>query len=244
MKTTPEEFPARYRENPEHQALASVFDAISRSPRDGWGIFYLGARERGREALIFLSLEGTGRYGIHVRGGRYTLDPESLQWHAHGPEGPVVVPDPLQQASDAAMSLRDEIYRQLQFLVFMIPVVVFPDMESDPVIAGRAQRTNAYVVFGLEHLVAELDVVAERVRVNRPPPAQHVLNEAQALIRVMGEAESARPAQPQPQPKLEPDGSTPSVIEQMELPAAGVTIHHVDQLIIQQALDGEPGAQD
>ena len=165
------------------------------------------------------------------------MDPDTLQWHIHGPDGAVAVPDPLQQASDAALAMRDEIHRQIGFSVFMIPVVVFPDMESEPVIAGRAQCTNAYVVFGVENLVSDLDAIAERVRVNWPPTAQHVLNEAQALVRVINEAETAQPATP------EPDGSATSVVEQMELSAAGITIHHVDRLIIQQTADAAPSAR-
>ena len=91
-------------------------------------------------------------------------------------------------------------------------------MKPDSVINRRSERSNVRVVWGTEDLLPRLDSIAEQVEVKRPPTAQHILNEAQAFA-----THTDVPAAP--------------VFEMLDLSAASVTIHHVEQLIIQLAPD-------
>ena len=129
------------------------------------------------------------------------------------------------------MDLRHEIHRQAGFKVFIIPVVVFPDMEPDPVIEQHAARTNVKVVWGTEHLLADLEAVARRIVVDHPPRASYIVNEVRAVTvgadsNSDGAADSGQPCT---------DDAEPAV-ERLELHgAAHITIHHVERLIVQQA---------
>ena len=112
MKTTPKEFPEDYRKHSEYRAIAAVFDDLCQSRRAGSAILKIGEPNRPRDTHAIVWLEGEGRFVAIARGGHYSLDPEKTQWYLNGPDGPVEVADPLQQAADAARAVRDEIHRQ------------------------------------------------------------------------------------------------------------------------------------
>ena len=158
MITTPKEFPLERRADPKRRAEATVFDALAGSGASGHALYEWGAPGRPHRTDFALWLENTGRFAIEVKGGRYTL--ESAQWFLRTPHGLEAKSSPLRQADDAAMDLRNEIHRQTGFKVLIIPVVVFPDMTPDPVIEQHAARTNVKVVWGTEHLLADLETVA------------------------------------------------------------------------------------
>ena len=132
------------------------------------------------------------------------------------------------------MDLRNEIHRQTEFKVFIIPVVVFPDMQPDQVIEQHAARTNVKVIWGTEHLLADLEAVARRIVVDHPPRANYIVNEVSA-ITVDADANSdgaADSGQPRTAAAAGP------AVEQLEVNgAATITIHHVERLIVQQAPD-------
>ena len=178
MITTPEQFPKERRHDPKRQAEAAVFDALAGSDRSGHALYEWGAPGRPHRTDFALWMENTGRFAIEVKGGSYTLKPEADQWYLHTPDGSLEAKSsPLQQADDAAMDLRNEIYRHTSFRVFIIPVVVFPDMERDAAIEECARRTNVKVIWGTERLLADLEAVAKGVVINRPPRASHIANE-------------------------------------------------------------------
>ena len=150
----------------------------------------------------------------------------------HTPDGGLEAKSsPLQQADDAAMDLRHEIHRQTGYKVFIIPVVVFPDMQPDPVIEQHAARTNVRVIWGAEHLLADLAAVARSIVVDHPPRASHIVNEVRAIT--VGADSNSDGAADSGQPRT--DDAEPAV-ERLELHgAAHITIHHVERLIVPQA---------
>ena len=225
---TPEQFPIDRRNDPKRQAEAAVYDVLAESDRCGHAHYERGAPGRSRRTDFGLWLENVGRYAIEVKGGQYTFDPELEQWLLHTPDGLEAKSSPLQQADDSAMGLRNEIHRNTGFWVFIIPVVVFPDMGPDPVIEKYAQSTNVRVIWGAEHLLADLEAVARRIVVDHPPRASHIVNEVRAVTvgadcNSDGAAVSGQPRTNDAEPAVELHG------------AAHITIHHVERLIIQQA---------
>ena len=231
MIISPEQFPIERRTDPKRQAEAAVFDALAGSNASGHALYEWGAPDRPHRTDFALWLESVGRFGIEVKGGQYTLD--GAQWFLLTPDGLEAKSSPLQQADDAAMDLRNEIHRQTEFKVFIIPVVVFPDMAPDPVIEQHAARTNVKVIWGTEHLLADLEAVARRIVVDHPPRASYIKNEVRA-ITVDADANSDAPVD-SGQPRT--DAAAEPAVEQLELAGAHITIHHVERLIVQQAPD-------
>ena len=232
MIITPKEFPLERRTDPKRQAEAAVFDALAGSNASGHALYEWGAPDRPHRTDFALWMESVGRFAIEVKGGQYTLN--GVQWFLRAPDGLEAKSSPLQQADDAAMDLRNEIHRQTGYKVFIIPVVVFPDMEPDQVIEQHAQRTNVKVIWGTEHLLADLEAVARRIVVDHPPRANYIVNEVSA-ITVDADANSdgaADSGQPRTAAAAGP------AVEQLEVNgAATITIHHVERLIVQQAPD-------
>ena len=215
-------------------------DILSESGRAGQAIYEWGAPAIPAAPTSACWLENVGRFAIEVKGGQYTYDVATGQWYLHTPDGLEITSSPLQQADDSAMGLRNEIHRNTGFKVFIIPVVVFPDMAPDPAIEGCAQRTNVKVIWGAEHLLADLAAVARRVVVDHPPRANYIENEVWAVT--VGADGSGRDATGAEASEGEGagqfrNGAAPAAptVEQLELNGAGpITIHHVEQLIVQQ----------
>ena len=234
MLTTPNTISDAFREDPQFKAWASVFDALSQSQRAGEVVCNFARVQPSGQVAAFLWLEGHARFGLIALGGHYSVDPAARQWFCHGPGGKAAAPDPRQRAADAAMSMRRQIHEQTNFEVFVIPVVVFTDMEPDPAIVREASRTNVCAVFGADRLLSDLDAALQRIEVRRPPSAAHIRNEAQALKVAFGIDDAAQPADPNP------DTADQATVEDLSLSAHSITItiNRVDQLIVKPA----PGA--
>ena len=244
MLTTPNTIPDAFREDPQFKAWASVFDALSQCPRAGEVVCNFAGVQPSGQAAAFLWLEGLGRFGLIALGGHYSVDPAARQWSCQDPSGAAAASDPRQRAADAAMSMRRQIHERTDFEVFVIPVVVFTDMEPDSAIVREASRTNVCAVFGAHRLLSELDAALQRIEVRRPPSAEHVRNEAHALKRAFGidaaqpAADSNLDAEPPADPNT--DAADQATVEDLSLSAHSITItiNRVDQLIVRPA----PGA--
>ena len=169
---------------------------------------------------------------MEVKGGHYSLDGD--RWHLHTPDGGLEAKSSLlQQADDDAMDLCNEIHRNTGYKVFIIPVVVFPDMTPDPVIEAYAERTNVKVIWGAEHLLTDLETASRRVGIDYPPSAKHIRNEVQA-VTVGADAEAGIRSG---KSRSEADAAP---VEQMEVSGATIIIHNVERLIVQQSPDLMP----
>ena len=119
------------------------------------------------------------------------------------------------------MSPREEIVDTLRdTCCFVIAVLLFPDMVPDPAIAAAARRSRVKVLWGTDNLMNRLAAIAAR-KAYYPPNADDIRREVAAVtdgqIAYAGEA----PTQPE----------APAV-PRLEIPAAGITIGHVDTLIV------------
>ncbi len=244
MITTPEQFPQERRNDPKRRAEAIVFDTLAQSQRPGHALYEWSAPGRCHQTDFAVWLEGVGRFAIEVKGGTYTLRRDSDQWFLHTPDGGLQTrPSPLRQAADAALDLYNEIEEQTRYKLFVIPVVVFPDMAPDPVIDRYAGCTNVQVIWGTENLIADLAAIANRVGVNHPPKGSHIANEVRAVTVGSDAAHGA----PSGETRSKADTAPP--VEQLELSGVGaITIHHVEhftvqrveKVIVQQAPDTLP----
>ena len=137
------------------------------------------------------------------------------------------------------MSLREDIIDVLgDTCCFVIAVLLFPDMEPDPAIVAEAKRSNVHVLWGTDDLMNRLAAIAAR-KAYYPPNADDIRREVAAVtdgqIAYIGEVQA------------QPEGPA---VPRLEIPAAGITIGHVDTLIVHTgpgpvtdlARDQEPGS--
>ena len=125
------------------------------------------------------------------------------------------------------MSLREDIVDVLgDTCCFVIAALLFPDMEPDPAIVAEARRSNVHVLWGTDNLMNRLAAIAAR-KAYYPPNADDIRREVAAVTD--GQIAYAEEA---PEPPEAP------AVPRLEIPAAGITIGHVDTLIVHTA----PGA--
>ena len=237
MFTQPEQFPPDRRADPRRRAEARVFDAIQSSDRSGLAI-YEWQRNPGSPQLDFaIWTQGGGRFGLQIKGGQISL--ENGKWFLETPGGPEEKPSPLCVTWDAAMSLREDIIDVLgDTCCFVIAVLLLTDMEPDPAIVAEAKRSNVHVLWGTDNLMNRLAAIAAR-KAYYPPNADDIRREVAAVTDGQILYAEEVPDQCHREERLllpaQPDGPA---VPKLEVPAGGITIGHVDTLIVHTA----PGA--
>ena len=140
---------------------------------------------------------------------------------------------------DAAMSLRDDIVDILaDSCCFVITVLLFPDTEPNRAIVAGARRSNLHLPWGTDNLMDRLAAIAAR-KACYPPNAEDIDGEVAAVTDQQIRCAEGDPEQPE----------GPSV-PRLKIPAAGITIGHVDALIVhtgpgampEVVRDTEPGS--
>ena len=187
MKIIPA-FPAHRLHDPQRQAELAVYRELEASAMPGAALYEpaFGRYQRGLDFALWL--EGTGRYGIEVKGGLYSV--KGSNWWLSTPYGLVEQECPAQQVWDGAMAFRDRIARKKGKGPFIIAVLIFPDMEPDTGVRAALADSTAHVIFGVENLTGRL---AGLTQVHQPPDAADIARET-ALV--MG----AEPEAPGPYP--------------------------------------------
>ena len=249
MITHPQHFPPDRRADPRRLAEVRVFDAIQASDRPGLAI-YEWQRNPGSPQLDFaIWTQGGGRFGLQVKGGQISL--ENGKWRLETHDGPEEKPSPLCVTWDAAMSLREDIVDTLgDTCCFVIAALLFPDMEPDPAIVAEAKRSNVHVIWGTDNLMNRLAAIAAR-KAYYPPNADDIRREVAAVtdgqIAYAGEAQDQGHREEGLPVPAQPEGPA---FPRLEIPASGITIGHVDTLIVHTgpgpvtdaAGDPEPGS--
>ena len=249
MITQPEQFPPDRRADPRRRAETRVFHAIQSSDRPGLAL-YEWQRNPGSPQLDFaIWTQGGGRFGLQVKGGPYSLI--NGKWYLETPDGPEEKPSPLCVTWDAAMSLREDIIDVLgDTCCFVIAALLFSDMEPDPAIVAEARRSNVHVLWGTDNLMNRLAAIAAR-KAYYPPNADDIRREVAAVTDGQIQYAEEGPGQSHREERLFLPGLPEApAVPKLEIPAAGITIGHVDTLIVHTAPGpvtdsaGHPGFQD
>ena len=181
-----------------------IYEALAGSDRQGF-VYYEWRRGYEHIELDFaVWIVGLGRFALEVKGGHYLLI--DGEWYLKTRNGPVPIEtSPLDEAWLAALELHDDIEDRAAtpHNPYVIPVLVFADMEPDPVIERLARRKGVYLVWRTDDLVAALSAVVQGRKVSGALSADRVRREVCAvtdgLIR-LGEAREeevrARAAKP------------------------------------------------
>ena len=182
MRMYPREFPSGRRKKPKRQAERRVYEALAGSDRRGF-VYYEWRRGYGHIELDFaVWVEGLGRFALQVKGGRYLLI--DGEWHLKTREGLQPVKScPLDETKLAALDLHDDIKElaETHYNPYVIPVLVFPDMEPDEAIEQLAKRTGVYVVWGVRNLLADLEEIVRSRRVSDTLSMERIGREVYAV---------------------------------------------------------------
>ena len=182
MRMYPREFPSGRRKKPKRQAERRVYEALAGSDRQGF-CYYEWRRGYERIELDFaVWVEDLGRFALQVKGGRYLLI--DGEWYLKTRAGLQPVQScPLDETKLAALDLHDDIKElaKTTYNPYVIPVLVFPDMESDPAVESLARRKGVYIIWGTEPLMTDLAEIVRSRRVSDTLSMERIGREVYAV---------------------------------------------------------------
>ena len=161
-------FPPHRRQDPRRCAEAIVYDQLARSGLPGHALYELKALPEAPELDFFAWFEDRARFGAQVKGGTYSVN--RTVWTLQTVNRTEYVPCPLTHTWDAAIAVRDAVYRALGFKIFIIPVLLLPDTPPNQAIEKWATQRRVKVLFGADDLVDRLLELADRMDIKHPLP--------------------------------------------------------------------------
>ena len=208
------------------RAEARVFNELRNSPLPGFACYEWQRDHNSPQIDFAIWLSGVGRFGLEVKGGRYSL--KEGKWRLETGHGPRKKVCPVRKAWTATMALHDFVVEALEQEAPFIAVLVFPDMEPDQDMAANAKWNNVHVIWGVEGLVDKLQDIAAETEVCTPPGEEDIAWEVAAVTGVEGlYAPPVDRLPPRDGDSFPPGGSTGLP---MEIPAGNIIIRHADTL--------------
>ena len=182
MRMYPREFPSGRRKKPKRQAERRVYEALAGSDRQGF-VYYEWRKGYEHIELDFaVWVKDLGRFALQVKGGRYLLI--DGEWYLKTRDGVKLIGScPLDETKLAAFDLHDDIKEcaQTSYNPYVIPVLMFPDMEPDRAIKQLAKRTGVYVIWGVGNLLADLEEIVRSRRVSEALGMDRIAREVHAV---------------------------------------------------------------
>ena len=180
------EFPEHRRADPKRRAEMQVYDQLAGSGAPGAAIYEIRAQRDAPEVDFAVWVEDVARFGIQVKGGRYTVEGGKWFLYTDGERKPMQ--DPVKLTWDAAMSIRDALWARGRYKVFVVPVLVFPDVpDPDPQVREWADNCRVNVLWGNGNLVQRLTEVHDVAGIYSPPTTRHIEEEVAVLMPRLAE---------------------------------------------------------
>ena len=163
------EFPPNRKQDPKRHAEWRVYQAFEDSNRDGHALYELKVGRHAPEVDFFALIQDKAVVCMQVKGGQYrVIDGE---WYLETDYGAELTPCPMKLTWDSAMAVRDFLKERLGRKVFMVSVLLLPDMEPDPDIETIAENDKTAVMFGYHDIVERVvDLAEERDVYGTPSP--------------------------------------------------------------------------
>ena len=167
------EFPPNRRQDPKRHAEWLVYQAFEDSDRDGHALYELKVNRRAPEVDFFALIQDKVVVCMQVKGGQYrVIDGD---WHLETDDGLEYTPCPMKLTWDSAMAVRDFLKEKLGRKIFMVAVLLLPDMEPDRDIEMIAENDKTSIMFGYNDIVERVvDLAEERDVYGTPSP--HMAN--------------------------------------------------------------------
>ncbi len=182
MRMYPREFPSGRRKKPKRQAERKTYEALAGSDRRGFVYYEWRKGYEHIELDYAVWVKGLGRFALQVKGGRYLLI--DGEWYLKTRDGVKLIEScPLDETKLAALDLHDDIKElaETRYNPYVIPVLVFPDMEPDEAIKSLAKRTGVYVIWGVRNLLADLEEIVRSRRVSEALGMDRIAREVHAV---------------------------------------------------------------
>ena len=235
MLTQPD-FPSHRRRDPLRLADLQVYTEFANSDRAGRVLYEVKTARNTPELDFAVLLADVAIYGIQVKGGQHAI--QRGQWQRVTDDGPVTIPCPMKITWDAALQIREAVKRHLGRKVFVVAVLVFPDMEPDPDIEARAENDRVHVLFGTHNLVERLVDLAADEEIFNPPTAWLVDEIAETLMPFLANGDDDQPELlpdlPEPGPKPDQPGKAER-ISNVDVRGRPAEVHHTDVVNVYQA---------
>ena len=155
------DFPEHRLDDPKRQAELAVYQQLAASEAEGVALYEARPNSQCKELDFAIWLTGIARYGMQVKGGFYRTGKGA--WYLITPTSEERKGSPLKQVWDSTMGLHDHLQRRItgNRNPFIVPVLVFPDMDIDEAIEAWATQAGVRVLFGAERLVDRLVHLAD-----------------------------------------------------------------------------------
>ena len=163
------EFPPNRKRDPKRQAEWRVYQAFDESDRDGHALYELKVGRHAPEVDFFALIQDKVVVCMQVKGGQYRIIDGN--WHLETDDGLEYTPCPMKLTWDSAMAVRDFLKDKIGRKIFMVAVLLLPDMEPDPDIEMIAESDKTSVMFGYRNIVERVvDLAEERDVYGTPSP--------------------------------------------------------------------------
>lgn len=180
------DFPEHRRHDPTRRAEMQVYDQLAGSGSPGVAIYEVKVNRVAPEVDFVAWFQDVARFGIQVKGGRYAM--EGSRWFLYTNGEREAMQDPVKMTWDAAMRIRTALLTRGNYKVYMIAVLVFPDMLApDPEIDQWANNCRVNVVWGCADLVNRLMEIRDVEGIYSPPTARHIEAEVEVLMPGLAE---------------------------------------------------------
>ncbi len=179
------EFPPNRVRDPKRRAEWRVYRSLDETLREGHVAYEVKVSRTAPEVDFFVIIQDKAVVCMQVKGGDYRII--GGDWHLETDEGTEYVQDPLKLTWDSAMAVRDFLKEKIGRKVFMLSVLVLPDMQPDPDIDMMAENDRTAVLYGVDDLIERLADLAEARDVyGTPSPhmAERIINALMPQLKV------------------------------------------------------------
>ena len=219
------DFPPHRRRDLLRLAELQVYTEFMNSDRAGRVLYEVKTSRNVPELDFTVLIEDVAIYGAQVKGGQHAI--HRGQWRRVTDDGPVTIPCPMKVTWDAALQVREAVKRHLGRKVFVVAVLIFPDMEPDPDIELRAENDRVKVLFGTDNLVERLVNLVADEEIFNPPTAWLVDEIAETLMPFL--ASNAQVSLPTEEPEEEAD------VRELNVTGRPIEVRHADVVNVYQA---------
>ena len=216
MLVTPP-FPEPYLNDPMRAAELRVYQELARTEVPGQSLYQVNAYPNAPELDVLVALEGVAYVCVGIKGGFYRRNNRG-EWFLRTAFAWQRTPCPLDDTWMAAISVHDALLKSLNLNIFVVAVLIFPDMEGDPGIDQATANGKVRVHWGTDNLVESMAEIARSRTINRPPTAGQIARVAEFFMPGLGMG-------PAPNP----------IPAAMEIAGRQLIIQHVDTLNVYPA---------
>ena len=187
-------FPENRLHDFKRKAELAVYRDLEASALPGVALYSARPGPNAPELDFLIWLEGIARVNLEVKGGPNFV--KGNEWFLGGPGGAMPKNNPLFQAWDGAMALRNFLGERLgqSHRPFVIAAVIFPDMEPDPDIEALTSGGQGHVLWGAGDVAGRLAAIAAEVNVKFPPTSLDIQRETALLLPRTAGSEAAGPS--------------------------------------------------